>query len=46
MRINKGDILMTRISMEHIDNSNVGPKAPKDPVKKRSGFYVMLDSTI
>lgn len=30
----------------HQDNSNRGPKAPKDPIKKRSGFYVMLDSTI
>lgn len=38
---------MAVISMVHIDEtSNLGPKAPKDPVKKRSGFYIMLDSTI
>lgn len=28
------------------DNSKGGPKAPKDPIKKRSDLYVMLDTTI
>lgn len=28
------------------DNSKRGPRAPKDPIKRRSGFYIMLDSVI
>lgn len=29
-----------------INNSQSGPKAPKDPQKKRSGFYIMIDKVI
>ncbi|MVX63973.1 SGNH/GDSL hydrolase family protein [Clostridium chromiireducens] len=29
-----------------INNSQLGPKAPKDPQKKRSGFYIMIDKII
>lgn len=29
-----------------IQDIQAGPKAPKDPQKKRSGFYIMVDKTI
>ena len=29
-----------------INNTQLGPKAPKDPQKKRSGFYIMVDKII
>lgn len=29
-----------------INNSQLAPKAPKDPQEKRSGFYIMVDKTI
>jgi len=29
-----------------INNAQSGPKAPKDPQKKRSGFYIMVDKII
>lgn len=33
--------------MANTDEKNIrGPKAPKDPTKKRSGFYVLLDTMV
>lgn len=29
-----------------INNSQLGPKAPKDPQEKRSGFYIMVDKIL
>lgn len=32
--------------MNMINNTQSGPKAPKDPQEKRSGFYVMIDKIL
>lgn len=38
---------MATDSITNLQNKNVGgPKAPKDPTKRRSGLYVMLDLTV
>ena len=29
-----------------MNNTQSGPKAPKDPQKKRSGFYIMVDKIL
>ena len=40
-------VQMATESITNPQNKNIGgPKAPKDPTKRRSGLYVMLDSTV
>jgi len=29
-----------------INNTQLGPKAPKDPQEKRSGFYILTDKIL
>ncbi|MFY9505760.1 MAG: cation diffusion facilitator family transporter [Caldicoprobacterales bacterium] len=42
----QGGLKMTGNERTHSQKETKGPKAPKDPVKKRSAFYIMLDTKI